>query len=187
MALNPFDLTDALDGMVCLIDTREQDTPRLQARLRQMGCDCEREKLDFGDYSARFPLPGGEWFTLKDKVAVERKMSLDELCHCFCQDRERFAREFERAKAAKAKLYLLVEDATWEHIYAGRYRSKMRETALVASVLAYLARYDCQVIFCRAATSGKLIRDILYREGKERMEGFDYGDGRTETGILASS
>ena len=175
--MNPFDLTDALDGMVCLVDTREQDTPRLRARLRQMECPHERVKLDFGDYSARFPLPDGEWFSLEGKVSVERKMSLDELCHCFCQDRERFAREFERARAAGAKLYLLVEDATWEHIYAGKYRSKMRETALVASVLAYLARYDCQVIFCRSATSGRLIRDILYREGKERMEALDDGAG----------
>ena len=168
--MNPFDLTDSLDGMVCLVDTREQDTPRLRARLRQIGYQYDREKLDVGDYSAKFPLPSGEWYTLKDKVCIERKMNLDELCHCFCQDRERFEREFERAKKTGTRLYLLVESATWESAYAGKYRSKMRAEAFVASILAYLARYNCIVVFCKPETTGKLIRDILYREGKERLQ-----------------
>lgn len=168
--MNPFDINDALDGMVCLVDTREQDTPRLRARLAQMNCPNERFKLNFGDYSAKFPLPSGEWFSLADNVVVERKIHIDELCHCYCQDRERFTREFERAKEAGAKIYLLIENATWEHIYNQKYRSMMRSTALVASIFAWLARYDCQVIFCKAETTGKIIKDILYREGKERLE-----------------
>jgi ERCC4-type nuclease len=168
--MNPFDINDALDGMVCLVDSREQDTSRLRARLKQMNCPNERMKLDFGDYSAKFPMPSGEWFSLADKVAVERKMHLDELCACYCRERERFAREFERAKEAGAKIYLLIEDATWENAYNGKYRSQMRSSALIASMLAWLARYDCQMIFCKAETSGKIIKDILYREGKERME-----------------
>jgi ERCC4-type nuclease len=173
--MTPFELKDALDGMVVLVDTREQDTSRLRARLKQMDCPNERMKLDFGDYSAKFPLPNGEWFSLADKVAVERKMHLDELCACYCKDRERFAREFERAKEAGAKIYLLIEDASWESAYAGKYRSKMFSTALIASMLAWLARYDCQILMCKAETSGRLIKDILYREGKERMERGDVG------------
>lgn len=175
--MNPFDITDALDGMVILVDTREQDTSRLRARLKQMNCPNERIKLDFGDYSAKFPLPSGEWFSLASKVVVERKMQLGELCQCYCKDRQRFIREFERSAESGAKIYLLIEDATWEQIYAGKYRSQMRPSALVASILAWLARYDCQVIFCKAETSGKLIRDILYREGKERMERGDADAG----------
>lgn len=169
--MNPFDLTDSLDGMVLLIDTREQDTPRLRDRLNKAGCAYIREKLDFGDYSAKFPLPGGGWYDLRDKAVVERKMSLDELCMCYCSNRKRFEREFERAKVAGAKTYLLLENSTWEKVYNGTYRSKMRSTALVASILAWLSRYRCQVIMCKPETTGKLIRDILYREGKERLEG----------------
>lgn len=165
-----FDINDALDGMVCLVDTREQDTPRLRARLAQMNCPNERFKLNFGDYSAKFPLPSGEWFSLADNVVVERKMHIDELCNCYCKDRQRFIREFERAADGGSKIYLLIEDASWEKIYSEKYRSKMRNTALVASILAWLARYDCQIMFCKLETSGQLIRDILYREGKERME-----------------
>lgn len=163
--MHPVEIKNALESMVILVDTREQDTPRLRARLRQMGLPWERHKLDFGDYSAKC-----SDLDLADKVAVERKMDLDELCNCYCRERKRFEREFERAKTCGAKLYLLVEDATWEEAYSGQYRSRMKPESLVASMQAWLARYDCQILFCRPATSGRLIRDILYREMKERLE-----------------
>lgn len=160
----------ALDSMVLLVDTREQDTPRLRLRLRQSGCPWERKKLDFGDYSAKVQLPAGDWLNLSGAVAVERKMSVDELAQCYTRSRERFAREFERARAAGARLYLLVEDASWEAVYAGEYRTQVKPQAIVASCLAWMARYDCRVLFCAPRTSGLLLRDILYREAKERLE-----------------
>lgn len=168
--MTPFELRDSLEGMVVLVDTREQDTPRLRARLKEIGCNYERVKLDFGDYSARFPLPEGEWLNLNKSVCIERKMSLDELCNCYCKDRARFEREFARAKEANAKIYLLIENGTWEKAYNGDYRSKMNSGAFVASLCAWLARYNCQLIMCKPETSGKLIHDLLYREGKERLE-----------------
>jgi ERCC4-type nuclease len=168
-SLTPFEEMDALSGMVCLVDTREQDTPRSRQRLRAFN-KVERHKLDFGDYSAKFPMPDGTWLSLEDKCVIERKMSIDELCVCFCQQRARFEREFERAKAAGARTYLLIESATWENVYAGKYKSRMSEKSLIASLLAFLARYDCQVIFCRPETTGLLMRDILYYEARQRME-----------------
>lgn len=167
--MHPIEVQEALSGMVLLLDTREQDTLRLRARLRQAGCPVERKKLDFGDYSAKVPLPGGEWYDLSGEVAIERKMNLDELCQCFTHDRKRFVREFERAQAAGGKIYLLVENASWEKVYAGSYRSQMLPRSLIASILAWLVRYNCQLILCREETSGYLIRDILYREIKERL------------------
>ena len=65
------------------------------------------------------------------------------------------------------KIYLLVENATWEHIYNGKYRSHMDSKALTASVLAWLSRYKCVPIFCKAELGGLLIRDILQREAHE--------------------
>ena len=165
-----FDVQSALDHLTILVDTREQDTPQARKRLEGMELPYERRKLDFGDYSAKCAMPDGNEVDFSDQFAIERKMSLDELCGCYCQSRERFTREFERARCKGAKIYLLIENATWENIYAGKYRSKMSSPALTASVLAWLARYNCQVIFCKAETSGKLIRDILYREVKERLE-----------------
>lgn len=161
------EIETALEGMVVLVDTREQDTPRLQARLKDMGCEWEREKLDFGDYSAKVSVRG-EW--LRPNASIERKMDFSELAQCFCKGRKRFEREFERAKAAKAKIYLLIENASWEDAYAGNYRSEMSPQSLIGSILAWLARYDCQVLYCRQITSGKLIHDILRRECREMLE-----------------
>ena len=174
--MTPFELRDALDGMVILVDTREQDTSRLRARLNDMGCAYERQKLDFGDYSAKFPLPGGGWLDLSSAVCVERKMNLDELCACYCKDRGRFEREFERAKASGAKTYLLIENATWEMAFQGNYRSKMEAKALIASLCAWLARYNCQLIMLPQKYSGKIIHELLYREGKERLEAMEDGE-----------
>ena len=75
-----------------------------------MNCPYERCKLDFGDYSAKFPV-GEDWITLN--VAVERKMDFGELAQCFCKGRARFAREFDRAKEKNAKIYLLIENCSW--------------------------------------------------------------------------
>ena len=167
--MHPVDVQTALDGAVLLLDTREQDTARLRARLCMAALPFERQKLDFGDYSAKFPLSDGGWYDMSRDVAIERKMDLDELCQCYTHDRPRFEREFERAKDAGAKIYLLVENATHEQLLAGRYRSRMNPTALAASVFAWLARYDCQILMCKQATSGRIIREVLLREGKERL------------------
>ena len=169
--MHPIEVKTALESMVILVDSREQDTPRLRARLQKMGVPHERYKLNFGDYSAKC-----DSFSLANVVAIERKMSIDELCHCYCQDRARFEREFERAKAVGAKVYLLIEDATWEDIYGGKYRSKMKPESLVASLLAWLARYDCQLLFCKPGTTGQLIKDTLQRELKERLEAMPDAD-----------
>lgn len=162
------DIQTALNGAVLLVDTREQDTRALRSRLEIVGWKCERIALPVGDYSAKFPLPDGEWLDLSDRVCIERKMSFGELAMCYTHQRERFRREFERA--GNRKIYLLVEGATWEHLYAGKYHSKIHPEAFVASVLAWLARYRCVPIFCKSETSGHLIRDILYREAKEILE-----------------
>lgn len=166
--MHPVEVQDALDGMVLLLDTREQDTPRLRARICSIGLPFERVALPFGDYSAKVTIPDGI-YDLSDKVSIERKMDIDELCQCFTHDRKRFEREFERAKAAQARIYLLIENASMEAMFGGRYRSKMVPQALVGSLFAFLARYDCRLIMCRQQTGGLIIREILHREMKERL------------------
>ena len=168
--MNPFETNRALKNLTLIVDTREQDTDRLRRRIRQTGLSFVRQKLDFGDYSAKTTLDNGTEFDISSSVSIERKMNLDELCACYCKGRKRFTREFERAKSAGAKVYLLIENANWEKAYNGSYRSKMSPQALTASLFAWLARYNCQIIFCKEETSGKIIREILYREMKERLE-----------------
>lgn len=171
--MHPIDIESTLKTMVCICDSREQATEQSKRRYADFGVPWERGKLDFGDYSAVFTLPNGSKLDLREVVAVERKMSLDELCGCYTHDRARFEREFERAKAVNAKIILLIEEASWEKAYNGKYRSQMKPQALVASMLAWLARYDCQIIMCRAELSGRIIHDVLYREAKERLTNMD--------------
>lgn len=168
--MDHFSVDKALKSMVVMVDTREQPTKRAERRLEMIGLPIERKALPFGDYSAYCTLPNGEVYSLEDKVAVERKMHLDEIAMCFTRERPRFAREFERAKVANAKIYLLIENADMEKAYNGSYRSQVKPQSLTASMFAWLARYNCQMLMCKEDTSGKVIHDILYREMKERLE-----------------
>jgi len=171
--LTPFEMQDTLDSMVVLVDTREQPSKRAEQRYKSFGCPYRRQKLDFGDYSAEFILPDGQAVQLN--AAVERKMSLDELAGCFTHDRKRFKAEFERGAAAGASMWLLVENATWENLLAEKYRSKFNCKAFLASITAWSVRYGLKLIFCKEQSSGRLIKEILFREMKERIERGEYG------------
>lgn len=171
--MNPFELRESLENITLLVDTREQATKRLQDRIENTGLFYKRKKLDVGDYSCECKLPSGEVIDFSNKVVIERKMNLDELCLCFGRERKRFEREFERAKEKGCKVYLLVENANWEKAYNGKYRSLLTPNALIASLNAFRVRYGMQIDFCKEETTGKLIRDILYREVKNYLEGCD--------------
>lgn len=172
--MTPFELTSSLESMTLLVDTREQPTEKLKERIRQTGLPFERRKLEQGDYSCKCTVPDGSELDFSNRVAIERKMNLDELCLCFGKERKRFEKEFERAKQAGCRIYLLVEGGSWEKVYNGKYRSLYNEKALVASIDAFRARYGMQLDFCKPETTGKLIRDILYRELKEYLQGCDF-------------
>lgn len=165
-----FEIDNSLKTMRLLSDTREQLTDRYKRRIAQIGLPCARRKLNAGDYSCDCLLPDGSIYDLSGQVAIERKMDLDELCMCFGRERKRFEKEFERAKDAGIKIYLLVENGTWEMAYGGRYKSLMKPQSLIASIDAFRARYGVQLDFCREETTGLLIRDILYRELKHHLE-----------------
>lgn len=178
--MSPFGLRNSLESMKLLVDTREQPTKRLEERLEACGLPYTRRKIDSGDYSCICTLPNGTELDFSNKVVIERKMDLGELCLCFGSQRQRFEKEFKRAKEAGTKIYLLVENGSWEKIYNWSYKnkSKLHPNALVASIAAFRARYNVQLDFCRSETTGRVIHDILYRELKEYLE---RGDG--ENGV----
>ena len=175
--MNNFDLEKTLESLVITIDTREQDTDRLKRRIEDMNCNIERTCLSYGDYSCNCTLPSGEILDFSTVATVERKMNIDELCLCFCKERKRFKAEFERAKLNNCRIYLLIENATWESIILGKYRSKYNPIALIASLLAWIARYNIIPIMCKEETTGKLIKTILYRELKEYLEHYEMKEG----------
>ena len=177
--MNNFDIEKALESITITIDTREQDTDRLKRRIEEMDCNTERTCLNYGDYSCKCIMPSGGVLDFSTMAVIERKMNLDELCLCFGKERKRFKSEFERAKANNCRIYLLIENASWEHVILGKYRSKYNSLALTASILAWIPRYNIIPIMCKAETSGKLIKEIMYRELKEYLENLEEG-GETE-------
>ena len=170
--MNNFEVEAALRNIIILVDTRELPTKIFDRRMETVGYPYERFKLDCGDYSIKCTVDGRE-FSLADQCVIERKFSLDELCMCFGHERKRFEREFERARSNGCRIYLLVEDASWEKILGHKYRSKFTPAALTASILAWMARYDLKLIFCSQLSTGLMIRNILYRELKERLADID--------------
>jgi len=155
--------------MVILVDSREQQTEESKRRYAQFAVPYERAHLTTGDYSAKFLLPDGTWLDLSEWVTVERKNSIDELAMCFTSERGRFEREFERAKENLTRMWLLIEGGSFEKIYDHRYRSRFQPKSLMASLLAWQARYNVRIIMCDRSASGSLIHDILYYEGREAI------------------
>ena len=168
--MNHFDVESSLKNMVILADTREHPNAAYRKRIKQMGVPVESVALSYGDYSCRTVLPDGTEYTMANKVAVERKMSVDEVCANFGKNRKRFIAEFERAKADGARMYLLIEDANWTDIYGGKYRSRYTPNSLDASIFAWIPRYNTVPIFCKPDETGKIIAEIMKRELKEKLE-----------------
>ena len=172
--MTPFDLEKTLSSMTIICDSREHPTAEAKKRWESFGVPYRIQALKRGDYTAEFILPNVDTFSLENHAVIERKLGISEICGNFCQNRARFIREFERIKEAGAKPYIIVEGgASWEAIYNHRYHSQMSPQALVASLTAWMARYNAHIIFCRAETFPKLCREILYREAKEILTNMD--------------
>lgn len=175
-----FDQKEVLKSFEILHDSREQGTERAKKRYESFGVPHKRAVLSYGDYTYNATLPDGSKIydvskTISPVCVVERKMNLDELAGCFTRSRQRFQREFERAQEHGSRIYLLCEDANWENLLNGKYKSRMSAEAFSASVFAWMIRYNMNIVFCKEETSGKIIKEILYRDLKERLENGQYG------------
>ena len=161
-------MDECLSKMTYVIDSREQPTEKLKTRMAFL-TPFVRETVNAGDYTAKTMLPSGEWFYVP--AAVERKMNLGEIAGNFCGTRERFRAEFNRASEHGIRLYILIEDSSWEAAYNGHYRSKMSPQSMIASLLTWSARYGSPILMCRKPeTAGMLIRDILHYEMREALQ-----------------
>jgi hypothetical protein len=177
--MDHFEVTEVLNTFQILVDNREQTTPKAVERYKSFGVPYKRATLNYGDYCGIITLNDSEIYdtahSVKASCVIERKMSLDELAMCFTRGRDRFRREMERAASNNSTVYLLVENATYEGIIKHRYRSRFSPSAFLASLTAWTVRYNLRPIFCKADTSGQLIKEILYRDMKERLERGEYG------------
>lgn len=173
------EIEKVLETFRIIADTREHNTAKARKRFRGLNINVERAALSYGDYCWNADLNGKPIHdtssTILSPCVIERKMSLDELAGNFTRGRKRFQREFERAAEQEAKVYLLIENGSWEDIFRHQYRSRYHRNAYIASLTAWMIRYGLTPVFCKAETSGRMIKEILYRDLKERLERGDYG------------
>ena len=183
--MDAFTQKTVLQTFEILVDTREQQTKQSQKRYNSFGSQYKRATLSYGDYAYNAILPSGNKIyddskTIYPLCAVERKMNLDELAGCYTNGRQRFQKEFERAKEHQCRIYLICENSSWENLLNGKYRSMFHKNAFTASTIAWMVRYNMNVIFCKEETSGRLIKEILYRDLKERLEGGEFDGFRMD-------
>ena len=158
------ELQDALKDLTIIADSREQVNGHVTKYFDRQKIKHITRKLDVGDYSAQL----GD-LSLERDIAIERKANLDEICGNFTTERERFEREFLRAKAYGTKVVLIIENATWGDIFLGNYRSKTSPKSLLGSLLSWMVRFNVTIMFCKPEETGKIISYILYYAAKEYL------------------
>lgn len=158
------ELQDALKDLTIVIDTREKVNAHVTRCFDKQKISHISRKLDTGDYSAQIGA-----LSLERDIVIERKANLDEICGNFTVERERFEREFLRAKAYGTKVVLIVENATWTDVFLGNYRSKVKPQSLIGSLLSWMVRYNITVLFCKPEETGKIIWGILHYAAKEML------------------
>ncbi len=167
--MTPREMEHVLESIVIIVDTREHITEDLKKRMNNTGYKYYRKCLNFGDYSAEYSV-NGKIYSLESECVIERKMSLDEICSNFTKGRQRFEREFERARAAGAKIHLIVENGSYEKILTGDYRSRLSSDCLYSSLIAFCDRYNLTIHFCEPDTTPSLMRKIFYHHIRNTLK-----------------
>ena len=137
--------------------------------------------LKVGDYTIAVQLPSGEVINFQDKVVIERKADLNELC-CNLFDKKdeegftRFERELIKAKEQGIKVYLVVEttDMHSKILSSKHFRydkaSKVSPASFNALLMTLCSRYNISIWYTDKHNAGRLIHDLLYYEAREYLK-----------------
>ena len=146
----------------------------------------QEKGLKVGDYTISVQLPNGEVINFQNKIVVERKADLNELC-CNLFDSKskddegltRFERELKRAYEQGTKIHLVVEttDMISKILSSKHFRydkaSKVSPVSFNAMLQALVARYNVSVWYVDKKDSARLIHDILYYGAREHLKGIE--------------
>ena len=144
----------------------------------------QEKGLKVGDYTIAVKTPAGEVINFKDKIVIERKADLNELCCNFFDKKDeegktRLERELDRAKEQGIKVILLVEtDNMHNKILSSKYfrfdkASKVSPKAFNSILRSLQAKYDISIEYCDKKDSARLIHDILYYHAREYLKGIN--------------
>lgn len=141
----------------------------------------QEKGLKVGDYTIAVQLPNKEVVNFKDKVVIERKADLNELC-CNLFDKKdeegftRFERELIKAKEQGIKVYLVVEttDMHSKILSSKHFRydkaSKVSPASFNALLMTLCSRYNISIWYTDKHNAGRLIHDLLYYEAREYLK-----------------
>ena len=141
----------------------------------------QEKGLKVGDYTIAVQLPNKEVINFKNKVVVERKADLNELC-CNLFDKKdeegktRLERELVRAKEQGIKVYLVIEttDMHSKILSSKHFRydkaSKVSPASFNALLMTLCSRYNISIWYTDKHNAGRLIHDLLYYEAREYLK-----------------
>ena len=144
----------------------------------------QEKGLKVGDYTIAVKLPNGEVINFKDKIVIERKADLNELC-CNLFDKKdeegltRFERELKRGYEQGIKIHLLVEtDNMVDKILSSKHfrydkASKVNPKSFQMMLLSLCNRYNVTVWYTNKNNSARLIHDLLHVYVREYLKGIN--------------
>jgi ERCC4-type nuclease len=145
---------------VVWIDSREKKNQHITKRLDELNIQYQVKKLFVGDYS--FIWNGIDY---SNKVVVERKQNFSEIIGNFTKGRERFKREFERAKGCRV---ILVIEEPESHLDKHLYRSRMSPKDVKSFFNTWCNKFQLTLKFTDKDKSADLIlqcfRDFIINE-----------------------
>jgi len=165
---------ELLKSMTILVDTRENANGHILDYFDKKKISYKNKKLDYGDYS--FMLPVNEEFDIRkpiffdDEIVVERKGSLTELSGNLTKDRTRFENELIRKK--DVKFHLMIENGSWEIIEKWQYNTDYKPKSFIATLNAYIARYQISIDFIQRVYAGAFITRLFHYHLREVLKCF---------------
>lgn len=157
-----YQIDDAMKSMRILVDTREKKNQHITKALEGRKCPFKPRKLDYGDYTCEYDTEAEKGVVFADRVVVERKANLDELAGNITKGRDRFAREFQRAKDAGAKIYLMIESGSYDDIKNHRYRSMLPPNSFLNTLFSWQQKYNITISFVSKQFAGDYIYATLF-------------------------
>ena len=143
----------------------------------------QEKGLKVGDYTIAVQLPNKEVINFKDKVVIERKADLNELCcNLFdskSKDEEgltRFERELKRAYEQNIKVHLVIETNNMiDKILSSKHfrydtASKVNPKSFQMMFLSLCNRYNVNVWYVEKHNSARLIHDLLFVYAREYLK-----------------
>ena len=143
----------------------------------------QEKGLKVGDYTIAVQLPNKEVINFKDKIVIERKQDLNELCQNLFDSKSkneegltRFERELKRACEQDIKIHLVIEitDMHSKILSSRHFRydkaSKVTPASFYAMLHSLASRYNVSIWYTDKKDSARLIHDILFYGAREYLK-----------------